>query len=178
MEDKDINAFTENSDINTGFDEIFSRCKFTDVHCVDKELESNTSTIIKQDQPTQSRGEIIVGGNVGPGNHESWPNTTQQPDFPTIIKIIAGTLVNITSNSSCATTSTAETSIIDRHVPTINGMAKQVEHSNGIKLDEKQYIAYEIICCTFLLSVLSESESKHVTSSILDALLLPFQKTH
>ena len=79
MEDEDINAFTANSDINTGFDEIFSRCKFTDVHCVDAELESNTSSILKQDQSTQSQGEIIVG-NAGPSSHESRQNTAQQPD--------------------------------------------------------------------------------------------------
>ena len=91
MEDEDIDDFTTNPNINIGFDDIFSRCKFTDVHCVDAELESNTSTILKQEQPTQSRGEIIVG-NVGPGSHESRRNAALQPDFPTIIKIIAGTL--------------------------------------------------------------------------------------
>ena len=175
MEDEDIDDFTTNPNINIGFDEIFSRCKFTDVHCVDAELESNTSTILKQEQHTQSRGEIKVG-NIGPGSHESRQNAAQQPDFPTIIKIIAGTLVNITSSPSFTNTSTLQTSTDRLLVPTINGMAEQVEHESGIKLDEKQRIAYEIICCTFLLSVLSESESRHVTSSVSEALLLPFQK--
>jgi hypothetical protein len=176
MEDEDIDDFTTNPNINIGFEEIFSRCKFTDVHCVDAELESNTSTILKQEQPAQSRGEIIVG-NIAPSSHQSRQNATQQPDFPTIIKIIAGTLVNITSNPSFTNTSTIQTACTDRLlVPTINGMAEQVEHESGIKLDEKQRIAYEIICCTFLLSVLSESESRHVTSSVSEALLLPFQK--
>ena len=36
-------------------------------------------------------------------------------------------------------------------VPTLQGVARQIAKNDGIKLDQKQYIGYEIIACTFLI---------------------------
>jgi len=41
-------------------------------------------------------------------------------------------------------------------IPSMEDIAEEVESEDKIKLDEKQYIAYEAICATFLLSLVTE----------------------
>ena len=41
-------------------------------------------------------------------------------------------------------------------IPTFSIIAREIEQKEGIKLDKKQYIAYEIISCTFLLGFICD----------------------
>ena len=43
-------------------------------------------------------------------------------------------------------------------LPTLEGVAKKVEKKEGKMLDEKQYIAYEILCCSFILELVESGE--------------------
>ena len=50
-----------------------------------------------------------------------------------------------------------ETNIVHgTNVPTLSSIARKVARNEGKQLDEKQYIAYEVICCTFLLDLINE----------------------
>jgi hypothetical protein len=46
---------------------------------------------------------------------------------------------------------------ISTNNPTIAGVAKRLARFNGKLLDEKQYITYDILCCTFLLQLLNKA---------------------
>ena len=49
----------------------------------------------------------------------------------------------------CPTPQEDTTDVVN--IPTLVGVARKVAHQDKVKLDEKQYIAYEIIACTFLI---------------------------
>ena len=42
------------------------------------------------------------------------------------------------------------------NIPTLSGIAGKVAQVEDLKLDEKQYITYEIICCTLLLDLVND----------------------
>ena len=71
-------------------------------------------------------------------------------DYPTILTFIEGALVgtsgDIDNDESHATLNASW----NNSVPTLPHLAKSCSTS----LDKKQYIAYEVICCTFLLQLL------------------------
>ena len=41
-------------------------------------------------------------------------------------------------------------------IPTLVDTARKVARYEGTHMDEKQYVAYEVICCTFLLGLVNE----------------------
>ena len=41
-------------------------------------------------------------------------------------------------------------------VPTLVKTARMIARNGGPQMDEKQYIAYEVICCTFLLNLIND----------------------
>jgi len=43
-----------------------------------------------------------------------------------------------------------------QELPTISPVAKRVSEEKGIELDPVQYVAYEIICASFLLNLVEE----------------------
>jgi len=49
-------------------------------------------------------------------------------------------------------------------VPTLEGVARAVAREEGTILDEKQYIMYEVLSCTFLLQLISKHSIDGVTS--------------
>ena len=46
-------------------------------------------------------------------------------------------------------------------IPSMKSVAEMVSNKRGITLDQIQYIAYEIICSSFLLNLLNESSRKN-----------------
>eukprot|EP00956_Cyclotella_meneghiniana_P043362 scaffold266413_cov245-Cyclotella_meneghiniana.AAC.1 len=42
-------------------------------------------------------------------------------------------------------------------MPTISGVAEKVHKEKGILLDRIQYVAYKIICSSFMLNVINET---------------------
>ena len=49
-------------------------------------------------------------------------------------------------------------------VPTLEGIARAVAREEGTILDEKQYIMYEVLACTFLLQLISRHKIDGVTA--------------
>jgi len=97
--------------------------------------------------------------------------------FPTMLKLISGTLVGGVKYSdlhldsdeiddiSCTSTFVNEEdhSRKSEHniIPTLSQVARKVARLEKTKLDEKQYIAYEMIACTFLLGLLNDGNDKN-----------------
>jgi len=48
-----------------------------------------------------------------------------------------------------------------RKIPSLVQVAKKIARKEGIVLDDKQYIAYEIIACSFLLRLINEGADRH-----------------
>ena len=51
-----------------------------------------------------------------------------------------------------------------QNIPTMSGIARKIAHEKGIYLDRLQYIAYEIICTSFMLSMVNEGWEEDTTS--------------
>ena len=87
------------------------------------------------------------------------PTRTQRRNFDTILEIFRGAAGGFTTYcdflNSCQSDNGNDTEEI-----TIAGVARDLARTNKRCLDEKQYITYEIICCTFLLSQLDETGSQ------------------
>jgi hypothetical protein len=54
-----------------------------------------------------------------------------------------------------------DTTTEEINIPTLVGIARKIAQQDKMKLDEKQYIAYEIIACTFLLELVEEGRNKN-----------------
>jgi hypothetical protein len=54
-----------------------------------------------------------------------------------------------------------------RKIPTLQEVARKVARLNKMELDEKQYIAYEMIACTFLLGLVNNGNDSTTTFSLL-----------
>ena len=91
--------------------------------------------------------------------------------YPTMLKLISGTLVGEMEYDSVyeanddendddtnQTTGCFQRSIsaIEKKVPTLCEIARKVAKQQKTVLDEKQYIAYEIIACTFLMGLVQD----------------------
>jgi len=45
----------------------------------------------------------------------------------------------------------------DLTIPTLTGVARKIAWTEGTHMDDKQYTAYEVICCTFLLELIKDA---------------------
>jgi len=104
--------------------------------------------------------------------------------YPTLLEFISGALVGVTdyddvyypdlmdedlsmdesTNEDAVHVITQDNSSEDTvrcNLPTLVGIARKVAQQDKMKLDEKQYIAYEIIACTFLLQLVEEGRDQN-----------------
>lgn len=94
-------------------------------------------------------------------------HTEQRQQYSTILSFISGAIIgcNNEEHNNHHDENNNQTSNQPRTViPTM----KQLATKSGKQLDNKQYLAYEIICCTFLLQIVNEGGD---TSSVLSATL-------
>jgi hypothetical protein len=107
-------------------------------------------------------------------NTLSTNNSTKKTNktFPILLKLISGTLrgganyenVYIESNDDCQYEKTNEKQTANIYnIPTLAETARKVAKLENKKLDEKQYIAYEIIACTFLLGLVHDGSDPSTT---------------
>ena len=88
-----------------------------------------------------------------------------------MLKLISSALVGWTNYCDVYTASDmgddyrsrARTGENDITIPTLQEVARKVAHLEKTKLDEKQYIAYEMIACTFLLSLVKDGNDSSTT---------------
>jgi len=131
----------------------------------------------------------VVQDDQGTRNHngEDTSDWFRDKSYPTLLKLISGTLVGVTDyndifeddedlsndnkdvDDNVHVVTQEDTPLVEDtssscNIPTLVGVARKVAHQDKVKLDEKQYIAYEIVACTFLLKLVEEGRDK---SSIL-----------
>jgi hypothetical protein len=83
------------------------------------------------------------------------------PSYRTILDVIHGSLIGPKNYSEFMQNISDNTNINDNlnnSNPTISGIARRFTNQDVKILDEKQYITYEIICCTFLVQLLNETQ--------------------
>lgn len=95
-----------------------------------------------------------------------------EQDFPTLLKFIDGALVGGNYDSYLGDDQDMTLPVEDsdqnnddfrdvcsgqRQIPSLSSVAKKIAQKEGKTLDKKQYIAYEIIACSFLLRQIEES---------------------
>ena len=95
---------------------------------------------------------------------------------PVKVKLVSGTMVGETNydqvyNDIEHVNRIPETNLTEDLLPSASnlvGVARKVASCGGPKLDEKQYIAYEDICCSFLLVLVNDGLD--MNPSLLDGL--------
>ena len=83
-----------------------------------------------------------------------------------MMKLIAGSMEGYTdyhdiysSIGNTETNSNSDKETSSSSVPTLVDTARKVARYEGTNMDEKQYVTYEIMCCTFLLGLVNESNN-------------------
>lgn len=141
-------------------DEIMRRANFRREHLIDARLTSEKSIL----QDPHRVKPSTHNHTTGTSNYD--PVNVRCKGYPAMIKLITGSLVgeeeynkiyaDLDSNGNESGTSS------DFEIPTLTGIARKVAMVENKMLDEKQYITYEIICCTFLLGLVTDG-SDHNT---------------
>ena len=144
------------------------RAPFTEGHLIDARLSSTESLLYKNRErlsPNDTIDETSHSHNVSAGDKT----------YSGLMKLIAGSMEGYTDyhdiysgigNTENSSDSDKETSASP--VPTLIDTARKVARYEGTNMDEKQYITYEIVCCTFLLGLVNESNN---TNSLLSLYL-------
>jgi hypothetical protein len=102
--------------------------------------------------------------------------------YSTMLKLIAGALVGGTkycdiyinsdikeddtstaSNNISSNTSKHHSNDQHRKIPTLQEVARKVARLEKMELDEKQYIAYKMTACTFLLGLVKDGNDSNTT---------------
>ena len=120
------------------------------------------------------------GANGYAGNNGNDGTSKQQTNktFPTMLKHIRGALIGgvnyeeiymdsdlaIETNPPITPNNPTEHQDPNTHkIPTLHETARKVARLEKQKLDEKQYIAYEMIACTFLLGLVQDGNDPNKT---------------
>ena len=129
------------------------------------------TSIIHQKQPNniqQPQEDQVLNKDAADTEHHT-PDSSKT--FPTMLKLISGTLVG-GANYSDIYDNEMNTPIQSRNnttnnnqlnVPTLPEIARKVAKLEKTQLDEKQYITYEIIACTFLLGFVKDGNNPKTT---------------
>ena len=142
--------------------EIIRRCNISDEHLIDARLSSNDSVLHQHDGRAASTSINNVVSDVGTTN-------LGEKTFPVMLKLISGSLVGETEYSHIYNMEDQDddpdvqeqSSALDEcPVPTLQSIACKIAHKEGKMMDEKQYITYEIICCTFLLGLIEDGQDE------------------
>ncbi len=146
--------------------EIIHQCSFGSRHLINACLASKASLQYQADSNIHETTQHCL--NSKDINNDHGTDETIK-SFPTMLKLIGGTLVGgvkysdlyIDSDEDKDNTSTnshvtnndkdQDKNNNQQKIPTLPKIARKVAKLEKTQLDEKQYIAYEMIACTFLL---------------------------
>lgn len=132
---------------------IITRCKFKD-----DDLVPPSSGLDKSLFEDHLSYQTTTNGNCSPSS----AHNQRTPTFRTILDVIHGSLIGPTNYSefmqNISNNKNTNDNMNNTH-PTISGIATHFANQDGKTLDEKQYITYEIICCTLLQQLLNETHN-------------------
>ena len=127
-------------------DEVIKQCNFPKERFVPPHALLDKSIIDKSIDDESNR----VNGSSNPSVGQNYENKS----FRTVLELIQGSIVGMSSYLDFIQFHSSDDGDIKdatKSNPTIAGIAKHLSKQDGKLLDEKQYITYEMICCTFLL---------------------------
>jgi hypothetical protein len=156
--------------------EIIKRCNFGPTHLINARLSSKTCLQHQANSSTHDAAPQCLTSKDINNDHRTEETIKT---FPTMLKLISGTLVGgvkysdlyIDSNEDEYTSPTSSSvnnsdknygkNNTKHNIPTLPQIARKVARLEKTQLDEKQYIAYEMIACTFLLGLLNDGSDKN-----------------
>ena len=156
--------------------EIIQRCNFGSKHLINARLLTQTCLQHQPDLSTRDATHLSLNDT----NFDSDQKTEESiKTFPTMLKLINGTLVgcmkysdlynDLEENEDTSSTSSHANESDRDHcmkkmqhkIPTLPQIARKVARLERTQLDEKQYIAYEMIACTFLLGLVNDGSDEN-----------------
>jgi hypothetical protein len=165
--------------------EIIHQCNFDFRHLINAHLSSEMSLQYQADSNTHGIAPHCLNSNDINSDHGT---EEAIKTFPTMLKLIGGTLVGgvkysdlyIDSNEDKDTSFTNsyvtnndkghDKNIIQHIIPTLPQIAQKVAKLEKTQLDEKQYIAYEMIAYTFLLGLVNDGCNRTTKLGMLRAI--------
>ncbi len=174
-----VNLDAMNTEEEYSHAKIINQCDFGQRHLIDAHIFSNT-TLLQQECLSTFTEMSDSGLNLDDVNGDiSTIHTIQL--FPTRLKLISGTLAGGTKYSDIHVDSDVEDvleklSTIDtktnketdrdkninsQKVSTLQERARRVTRLEKKQLEKKQYIAYELIACTFFLGMVNDAQNPH-----------------
>jgi hypothetical protein len=126
---------------------------------------------------TPSNNDSIIHYNTTPVNlgitghieHQHNTNGSVSPSFPTIIKLIEGSLLDPVVNDPQSIITTGFQNFMPNSQSIAHSLLR-IQKDWGVTLDKKQVMAYDIICCTFLIDILRECSGNNLLRSIADVI--------
>ena len=179
----ETNSDTDESDWHYSHTPLINQSNASSNRIVEARQTMNSSLVLENSTHTStddvlaeiSDGKPCLTTNAK-SDHLSWH---ELDGFKTIIKLVSGSLlggesfadvykdiedtshnedgddfssVDIESNNSESCTK------FRTKIPTLGGVARMVAREEGKTLDEKQYIMYEVLACTFLLDLINKQD--------------------
>lgn len=145
------------ANLPTTHNEVIGNCNFKDIDFVRPGALDPTSAV-----------EPNIGINDGRDTDNNDGGRLLQDrrrgrNFETILEIFRGAAGGFTTYCDYLNSSQGEDNDDegDGEHMTIAGVARDLAKTHNRQLDEKQYITYEIICCSFLLAQLDETGDQH-----------------
>ena len=168
--DSNCNPF-ENDELSPQQDkaqhEIIRQCNFKKTDIIDARL-SGKQSLLHTAQHQTSAVQTTSSDNSEPANVE-------RKSYTTMLQLIAGSIIgesvytqiydDLDNNQDSEDTCPSSNKFVP---PTLSGIARKAAKVENKILDKKQYIAYEIICCTFMLGLIRDGKD---TSTLLSRCL-------
>ena len=115
---------------------------------------SGKQSLLHTEQHQTSSGQSTQPSksNTDTGSHST---------YSTMLKLISGSMIGESIQSKVYDNLDKVDDTTNRFsTPNFSGIAQKVAKVEKLKLDHKHYIAYEMICCTFLLGLINDGDKK------------------
>lgn len=147
--------------------EIIQNCDFGDENMIPPSSGLNKSVIEYEPEPAPVTAPMDENNTTERG--------IKTKPFPTVLKIMEGALVGYIKYTDFEKFTETPDQRKTTGPPTMAVVAKRLATQENKLLDEKQYMTYEIICCTFLLELLRDAQDD--TTSLYNSMQTALKKT-
>ena len=146
--------------------EIIQNCDFGDENMIPPSSGLNKSVIEYEPEPAPVTAPMDENNTTERG--------IKTKPFPTVLKIMEGALVGYIKYTDFEKFTETPDQRKTTGPPTMAVVAKRLATQENKLLDEKQYMTYEIICCTFLLELLRDAQDD--TTSLYNSMQTALKK--
>ena len=153
-EEHDTMTDVQLANLDSTHDEIIGNCNFEHSHFVCPDYIDSKSAIESNNESNRPSSE---------NQRTPFPRDTTRMDFNTLLEIFRGAAGGFATycNYLNSSDSDNEADTQNEQNITIAGVARDLAKTHNRQLDEKQYITYEMICCSFLLAQLDETGERN-----------------